>query len=101
MKHVNIASEYAQKAIRYAQNPGVEASPEPTTPKEVLLGNPNELRRSFGGKTEGFVDKEERAFEKAHLAAYLKGRTHFGYGYFYEKIGIRHPCLHKVQTIWS
>ena len=43
--------------------------------------------RKFLGKTEGFVNKEERNFEKAHLKAYLKGKRIFKH----------HQKEHKVQ----
>lgn len=38
-----------------------------------------EKRRCFGGKLKDFKDKQERAVEKVHLAAYLKGQIWFYY----------------------
>lgn len=36
-----------------------------------------EKTRTFGGKINNFTDKNEQAFEKAHLKAYLKGHKMF------------------------
>jgi len=37
-------------------------------------------RRSFGGKTENFKDKEEKVFYQRMLKAYLKGHKFFLFG---------------------
>lgn len=39
-----------------------------------------EKKRSFGGKTENFKNKEEKRFEEKHLKAYLKGSKRFADG---------------------
>lgn len=58
---------------------------------------PEKLERSFGGKTEGFKNKEEQRFEQKHLKAYLRGDKFFKFGY--DKNG--YPIFHKVNEIWS
>jgi hypothetical protein len=40
-----------------------------------------ELKRGFGGKIDNFESKAERAFEKKHLKAYLKGHKQFRHGH--------------------
>ncbi len=40
-----------------------------------------EKKRTFGGKTSNFVDKEERDFEQKHLQAYIKGKPFFRHRY--------------------
>lgn len=37
--------------------------------------------RKFLGRTEDFESKDQEAFEKAHLKAYLKGATQFRFRY--------------------
>lgn len=37
--------------------------------------------RRFLGKIDGFIDRQEKAFEQKHLKAYLKGQTKFIIGY--------------------
>ena len=39
------------------------------------------VRRKFLGKLENFIDKEDKALEKKHLKAYLRGYTSFRHGY--------------------
>ena len=56
-----------------------------------------EKRRSFGGKLEYLKDKLERAFEKKHLAAYLKGNTKFRFG----KNSKGFPMYYDVKEIWT
>lgn len=75
-----------------------------------IIQNKPEVTRKFFGKTEGFKDhyndkgeiirtaKEEQAFEKAHLKAYLKGRTNFQFGSHRDHFGIRRPNIFKVAT---
>lgn len=65
-------------------------------------------RRSFGGKTDNFESKEEKAFEKAHLKAYLSGKVNFDYGYetiTTTVLGVvrthRQRKTHQVKAIWS
>lgn len=57
-----------------------------------------ELRRSFGGKTENFKDKTERAFEQRHLKAYLKGHKRFRMGF---NSVTREPNWFEVNEVWS
>lgn len=57
-----------------------------------------ELRRSFGGKTENFTDKQERNFEHKHLKAYLKGHTRFRNGI---NPILRTPNWYEVKEVWS
>lgn len=52
--------------------------------------------RAFGGKTSGFINNQERNFEKAHLKAYLAGKKTFRQGPFVETINGRQRQLHKV-----
>lgn len=64
-----------------------------------------ETKRQFGGKTEFVLDhtspetleasKRERHFHQRMLRAYLKGKTHFYFGFGWEN-GRRKPELHKV-----
>lgn len=68
-----------------------------------------ELKRSFGGKTTGFIDKlndqgdiiqtwkEERNIEQKHLRAYLKGRTKFRIGFNSKGESV----YVNVKEIWS
>lgn len=57
--------------------------------------------RLFGGvvgnKVSDFKDKQERAFEKKHLKAYLNGWTRFRYGF--EGDQPRVPVYHDVKII--
>lgn len=48
--------------------------------------------RKFLGKIDGFVDKQEKNLQKAHLKAYIGGHEFFHYGY---SGGQR--CKYKVQ----
>lgn len=41
----------------------------------------NKNTRKFLGKIDNFIDKQERAFEKKHLRAYLNGQERFVVGY--------------------
>lgn len=43
--------------------------------------------RKFGGRTEGFLTKEEERYEKKHLRAYLRGNNRFISGYTTRKVG--------------
>lgn len=60
----------------------------------------NELKRQFlgtnGNKVSDFVSKQERAFQKAHLKAYLKGKQYFNFG-FTDGITGREPAIYVVQ----
>lgn len=58
---------------------------------------PEKLERSFGGKTEGFKNKEEQRFEQKHLKAYLRGDKIFKHGY----LPNGDPAFHTVKEIWS
>jgi len=40
----------------------------------------SKIKKVFLGKIDNFKSKEERAFEKKHLAAYLAGKKRFKYG---------------------
>lgn len=58
------------------------------------------LKRSFGGKTSGFSNKQEKSFERAHLSAYLKGHKNFNHGFS----GIypnNLPNTHEVKENWN
>ena len=57
--------------------------------------------RSFGGKIDNFTDKQERAFEKAHLKAYLKGAKTFKFGYIEHPTLGRIPNIVNVKEIWT
>lgn len=61
----------------------------------------NEKTRTFGGKINNFTDKNEQAFEKAHLKAYLKGHKMFFYGFFDHPVtGQRIRAQHAVKEVW-
>jgi hypothetical protein len=64
-----------------------------------------ELKRSFGGKlgnfTNQFNDKQEKSFEKKHLAAYLKGNRIFYFGRVSDGFGGHKPAEFKVNEVWS
>jgi len=62
------------------------------------MENTRELRRSFGGKINGFKDKQERAFEQKHLKAYTKGHKRFRMGL--DDI-TREPNWFPVKEVWS
>lgn len=51
----------------------------------------------FGGKTADFKDENERAFEKKHLRAYLKGHTRFTHGIDKEGNKIWHRVIRINQ----
>jgi len=58
--------------------------------------------RSFGGKTDNFSDKQERAFEKAHLKAYLRGDKMFYFGFIDHPVtGQRIRSEHQVKEVWT
>lgn len=57
------------------------------------------LIRNFGGKIDGFKNKEERNFEKKHLKAYLRGDKRFRNGYIYTDIG-REIYYAAVKELW-
>ncbi len=52
--------------------------------------------RKFLGKTEDFDSKEEQAFEKAHLKAYLKGKRTFTHK-FRGSEDNRKPAVYETQ----
>lgn len=54
-------------------------------------------KRVFLGKTESFESREERAREKAHLKAYLKGKKWFRYGSIVNAVGITEPSTFLVR----
>jgi len=57
--------------------------------------------RQFGGKINGFADKHERAFENAHLKAYLKGHKVFNFGFTDHPVtGQRIQAQFVVKDIW-
>jgi len=60
-----------------------------TTQSRQFLG-------AVGNKVSDFVSKQERAFQKAHLKAYLKGKEYFNYG-FTDGLNGREPSRYKVQ----
>jgi len=67
----------------------------------MKTANKVESVRSFGGKIDNFTDKQERAFEKAHLKAYLKGHKVFFYGFIDHPVtGQRIRAQHNVKEIW-
>lgn len=58
--------------------------------------------KKFTGKTEGFTDNRERHFYQRMLRAYLKGHTHFNFGFSLQKDGktglmVRMPDTYLVQ----
>jgi len=63
----------AKKAVKKQVVKERGISIEPTTQ--------GKKRRRFLGKTEGFLNNEEKLFEKAHLKAYLKGKKRFNHGF--------------------
>lgn len=56
-------------------------------------------KRRFLGKTEGFINDEEKKFEKAHLKAYLKGKKRFNHGFEGGRNmqGVLIPTIHLVK----
>ena len=65
-------------------------------------------RRSFGGKTSGFKDKDERDFEQKHLQAYIKGKPFFRHRYktveeeiMGQKVERRIPAYYPTKEIWT
>ena len=59
-------------------------------------------KRCFGGKIDKFSDKQERAFEKAHLKAYLRGDKKFQHGFYTDiESGVRQPAWFDVKEIWK
>lgn len=66
-------------------------------PKEVLK-NLKPKVRNFGGKTENFSDNRERHFYQRMLRHYLKGHTHFNFGFKTTMIGQRIPETYEVMV---
>lgn len=66
---------------------------------EAIIENeePKELRRSFGGKLDGFISSLEEAHEKRHLKAYLKGDKYFRHGFHENK----EPRMYDVIENWN
>ena len=54
-------------------------------------------KKKFGGKTDGFYDGNERAFEQAHLKAYLGSKKRFIFGV--NSLGQK--IYHDVKIIWE
>lgn len=61
------------------------------------MNHQKKIRRRFLGKTENFKSKEERNFEKAHLKAYLKGKTMFRHGFESGMHGLKMPKYHRTK----
>jgi hypothetical protein len=64
--------------------------------------------RSFGGKLNGFENRDEAMKEKKHLKAYLAGKKIYRHGYETKKIEIgdrsfeqRVPVFHDVKENWT
>lgn len=57
--------------------------------------------RSFGGKTNGFVNKAEKNSETKHLRAYLKGKKYYRDGFYTNTLGEREPNFVLVKEIWN
>lgn len=53
------------------------------------------ISRKFLGEL--FPNRKDANFEKAHLKAYLRGRSTFNYGYTYDGWNQRIPVTHKVK----
>lgn len=72
--------------------------------------NMNKVRK-FGGKTEFSLDcstpqtleasKRERHFHQRMLRAYLKGKTHFNFGFERTIDNRLKPITHEVLVIWE
>lgn len=60
------------------------------------MKNKNRQRR-FGGKTEGFLNKEEQRREEKHLKAYKKGHNRYISGYDLKG----KPIYEPVIEIWE
>lgn len=54
-------------------------------------------KRTFGGKIENFINKEERNFENKHLKAYLKGHEKFRFGF---DLKSKEPLWYRVKEIF-
>lgn len=52
--------------------------------------------RKFLGKTENFTDSVERHFYQRMLKAYLKGHTHFFFGFHNTQIATRERTRYEV-----
>lgn len=67
--------------------------------KEIL--KPIVMKKRFTGKTDDFSDNRERHFFQRMLRAYLKGHTHFNFGFSdqVDKFGFvsRRPDTYKVM----
>jgi len=64
--------------------------------------------RSFGGKLNGFENRDEAMKEKKHLKAYLAGKKTYRHGYETKKMEFgnrvieqRVPVFHEVKEIWT
>jgi len=58
------------------------------------------VSRKFLGKLTDFTSPQERAFEKKHLKAYIRGHQFFTFGFKEEQMGemkIRIPAHYPVQ----
>lgn len=56
------------------------------------------ITRTFNGKLDNFVSKEESTHEKKMLRAYLRGDTHFQNGWINIRMGI--PKQYKVEQTY-
>jgi len=68
----------------------------------------DEHTRSFGGKLNGFENRDEAMKEKKHLKAYLAGKKAYRHGFETKKIELgehsfdqRIPVIHEVKEIWT
>lgn len=58
------------------------------------------VSRKFLGKLTDFASPQERAFEKKHLKAYIRGHQFFTFGFKEEQLGefkMRVPAYFPVQ----
>ena len=53
-------------------------------------------KKPYVGVLGYIADKTKRAFEKARLAAYLKGQSHFTFGFEADSAGNKHPKVYDV-----
>jgi len=67
------------------------------TSTSPIVKDGKKLTRKFLGKINSFIDRGEKLFEKAHLKAYLAGKTYFKYGWTVSKQGVRYKPTFEVK----
>lgn len=63
-----------------------------------MKSNKQKITRTFDGKIDNFIDKEDARHQKKMLRAYLRGDTHFQNGWI--NLKMKMPKLFKVEQTY-